>query len=153
MGGMMSKRKGKRGERQVRDLFRRALQGLLDDTDGVRRNHQQAEVGGADLVGVPVFSVEVKLVKKLPLYIDTKRFQNWWNQACAAAVVANKAPCLVYRENNGAWHVAIEPIPDVIEIMTWEEFEPILQNTVRGLRNEQDPSEPVFTGGGADGQA
>lgn len=108
MGGVMSRNKGKGGEREVRDLFRDALDGYMKDVEVIRRNHQQAEIGGADLVGVPHFSVEIKRVRKLP---GKAELIKWWYQACEQARINDKIPCLVYRQDRGQWNVMLWMTP------------------------------------------
>lgn len=95
--------KGKEGERELRILLEQGLRGVLPDLK-IQRNHQQAEVGGDDLVGVPYFSVEVKRRKKLP---GAKELESWWAQACKQATAAGKEPCLIYREDFGQWKVML----------------------------------------------
>jgi hypothetical protein len=115
--GMHSKRKGKSGEREVRDLFRKAFAGVVEDTDVIRRNHQQAEIGGADLVGVPHFSVEVKRVKQIPWGVG---LYGWWAQCVKQADEEDKYPCLVFRQDHGKWLVMIEAKPKVFEDLRWD---------------------------------
>jgi len=121
--------KGKSGEREVRDLFRRAFINILDDVSVIRRNHQQAEIGGADLVGVPYYSVEVKRVKQIPW---GKGLDDWWKQTVeqAEAPLGNpKVPCLVFRQDRGKWFVMVwayllnSAKTSSRVILTWDEFE------------------------------
>lgn len=135
MAGRMSRNKGKVAERQVRDLFRNALRPVLgaQRAENIRRNHQQAETGGADLVGVPYYSVEVKWHSTLP---GPTVFDVWWEQACRAAEDQDREPCLVYRANRGGWHVAlwcspfpvprVEDYPCYVAIMRWDIFKDYL---------------------------
>ena len=123
--------KGKEGEREVRTMFKNALHGYMD-TDLIQRNHQQAERGGADLVGVPMLAVEIKRVKKINWAggLDT-----WWAQACEQAEKVNREPCLVFRENFGKWFVMLYALPWVTGremiaqpmIMRWEDFEQYME--------------------------
>ena len=132
-----SRDKGKAGELEVRDLFRTALKGRMPDVTIIRRNHQQAEIGGADLVGVPYFSVEVKRVKQIVW--GASGLYDWWAQ-CIAQTEDGKHPCLVFRQDFSKWLVMIQAIPvpfyvesDVHEtpmIMPWEGFAWYL-NTVK----------------------
>jgi hypothetical protein len=127
-----SRNKGKGGEIEVRDLFRAALEGVIPDTEVIRRNHQQAEIGGADLVGVPHFAVEVKRVKKVIWGAD---LEQWWKQCLEQAADLEKLPCLVFRQDQGKWYVMVEAHPRMFSrqpaapmIMQWSYFEWYLQN-------------------------
>jgi len=127
-----SRNKGKAGELEVRDLFRAALAGRMPDVTVIRRNHQQAEIGGADLVGVPVFSVEVKRVRK----VEWGAVCKWWEQCFEQAYKEDKLPCLVFRQDFGKWQVMVEARPTAFSehpaapmIMTWDNFKWYLQLT------------------------
>lgn len=128
MGGRMSKEKGKEGERDVRNLFRQLYKGHMDDVEDIRRNHQQAEIGGADLIGVPHFSVEVKRVKE---FYGDKELDLWWSQTVEQSKKDGKIPCLVMRKNRGQWLVVVnvwsefwsEGVSPVIGTMRWRDFE------------------------------
>ncbi len=132
MGGKMSRDKGKGGELEVRDLFRTALQGLMPDVTVIRRNHQQAEIGGADLVGVPYLSVEVKRVKQI---VWGKGLMDWWEQCTVQAEEDGKYPCLVFRQDHGKWLVMYYTYPTQKEagaqaypgIFLWNTFETFLK--------------------------
>ncbi len=123
--GMHSKRKGKSGEREVRDLFRKAYYSILLDVSGIRRNHQQAEIGGADLVGVPHYSVEVKRVKQISWGLQ---LDEWWTQTKVQASIEGKAPCLVFRQDRGGWFVMVWAYlalgkQSTRVILLWDDFE------------------------------
>lgn len=135
MGGLHSRNKGKAGEREVRDKFRKALKGYMADVEDIRRNHQQAEIGGADLVGVPYLSVEIKRVQKITW---GKGLMDWWEQCCEQAAADSKTPCLVFRQDHGMWLVMFHMYPTIEEagnqaypgIFMWETFERFLQQTL-----------------------
>lgn len=57
----------------------------------IRRNVEQSQVGGEDLVGLPWYSFEVKRVERVDL-------ERWWEQTCVQA--RRKAP------GGSAWEVA-----------------------------------------------
>lgn len=143
MGGKMSKNKGKDGERKVRDLFRDALDGYIPDTSVIRRNHQQAEIGGADLVGVPIFSVEVKRVKKI---VWGKSLMDWWEQCVEQALEERKYPCLVFRQDFGSWLVMIQAYPagpaqhvrTYPMLMMWDAFEFYYRNALKECGRDVD---------------
>ena len=128
--------KGKEGEREVRALFRNALEGIIPDTEVIKRNHQQAECGGADLVGVPYLSVEVKRVKKI---VWGKGLWDWWEQ-CVEQCSTLERPCLVFRQDFGKWLVMYETSPVMIlnpermvfpTIMLWADFEVFLKHALQ----------------------
>jgi hypothetical protein len=141
MGGLHSRNKGKQGERDVRDLFRKVLFEYMDDVTVIRRNHQQAEIGGADLVGLPYLSVEVKRVKRI---VWGKGLMDWWVQCVIQADEDSRLnketrhPCLVFRQDQGKWLVmfAAHPValkhwtPSYPSIMMWEHFENWLKVTL-----------------------
>lgn len=109
--GKMQRDKGKAGEREVVKLFRIA-NGWCGYTevnyDGaevpVARNHDQAERGGHDIVGVPFFAPEVKRVAERP---GQSTLVSWWEQACEQADIACKEPLVVYRANHQPWRVLV----------------------------------------------
>lgn len=139
--GIHSRNKGKSGEREVRDLFRTAFKGYMPDTDVIRRNHQQAEIGGADLVNVPYLSVEVKRVKQIGW---GKILKDWWEQTVEQSIGGeNKSPCLVFRQDFGKWFVMFYASPMIASeyrefhtdfmypvIMVWKEFETFLHDSM-----------------------
>lgn len=136
MGGLHSRNKGKGGEREVRDLFRKLLINEMEDVTVIRRNHQQAEIGGADLVGVPWLSVEVKRVKKI---VWGKGLLDWWEQCVEQALKEEqKRPCLVFRQDHGMWLVMYAAYPAAIRkwtqampmIFMWSEFAKYLLETL-----------------------
>lgn len=109
MGGRSAKNKGRAGEQQVarllNDLFREVLHELGYDPDKVdeqmpivQRNQNQTAVGGADLVGIPGMSIEVKRQESLNV-------SAWWKQTLTAARADDSLPVLIYRQNRKAWRV------------------------------------------------
>ena len=134
--GMHSKQKGKAGEREVRDLFRKAFVDIVEDVSIIRRNHQQAEIGGADLVGVPFYSVEVKRVKQISW---GKELDDWWEQTIRQAEepLGNpKAPCLVFRQDRGRWFVMVwgfltgSYCNAYRVILLWDDFEQFVKDNL-----------------------
>jgi len=136
--GIHSKNKGKAGEREVRDLFRAAFTGVVDDVEVIRRNHQQAEVSGvgvssSDLTGVPHFSVEVKRVKQISW---GKQLDVWWDQCCQSAKEDKKWPCLVFRQDRGNWFVMVWSYSPQVHtlvrtLMLWDDFEDFVKNNLK----------------------
>lgn len=74
--------KGANGEREVCDLLQpivdavAAQRGLV--APRLRRNVEQCQVGGEDIVGLPWYSIEVKRCERVEL-------DKWWRQACVQA--------------------------------------------------------------------
>lgn len=82
-----ARQKGARGELEVAAILQKVVTevalicGLAAPT--IRRNVEQVQVGGEDLVGVPWWSFEVKRVERVDL-------DKWWEQTCVQA--RRKAP-------------------------------------------------------------
>lgn len=90
----MQRQKGARGERE--------LSGLLGELLGLEltRNLVQAREGGADLLGLPGWAVEVKRAAK-------PRLAEWWAQTCRQAEATGQRPALFYRLDRQPWRVVI----------------------------------------------
>ncbi len=133
-----SRNKGKGGELEVRDLFRAAFEGIIPDVTVIRRNHQQAEIGGADLVGVPYYSVEVKRMKQISW---GKELDSWWEQCTRQAKEEDKIPLLLFRQDHGKWFVMLWGVIALKlskakwqrVILQWDEFEKLLKNSLLSL--------------------
>ena len=81
--GALQRTKGVSAERVVARLIREWL-GL-----DVRRNWQaQSAEGGADLTGIPGWSIEIKRAKEFR--------HDWWRQAEEQASADNTTPALIY---------------------------------------------------------
>lgn len=101
--GKMSREKGKRGEREVRDVLR--AHGFKD----ARRGQQYCGANGdADVVGLPGVHIEVKRVEKTMVW-------DWLSQAKADAAKRNERPIVVHRKNNTEW-VVIQPLEDWLDL-------------------------------------
>lgn len=98
--GMMQRRKGKTGEREVANILRDLL-GVV-----VRRNLEQARDGGGDLLGLPGWLPEVKRAARPSL-------PAWWTQTLDQAALADSRPVLIYRIDRHDWRVRVA-IADVI---------------------------------------
>jgi hypothetical protein len=86
-----SRTKGRAGEQEVARILRDEL-GLE-----VHRNWLfQAAEGGADLVGVPGWSIEIKRQKQLLL-------GDWWSQTVRQAERSGDKPILIYRLDRHPW--------------------------------------------------
>lgn len=74
--------KGANGEREVADILQRVVNEVALScgytAPRIRRNVEQSQVGGEDLVGLPWFSFEVKRVERVEL-------DKWWEQTCVQA--------------------------------------------------------------------
>ena len=95
--GNHSRDKGARGEREVARLLAEEL------GTAVVRNLAQAREGGADLLGVGGFAVEVKRARRATPGL----VRAWWAQAEAQAETAGKVPALLYREDRQAWQAVV----------------------------------------------
>jgi hypothetical protein len=99
MGGLMSRNKGKRAEREVVEM----LQGVLNEVhlDGevprLQRNTLQSDGGGADIAGLEGYAIEVK-------HCETFNLDGWWRQ-CLEQAGRSKVPVLFYRRNHAPWRV------------------------------------------------
>lgn len=89
---IMQRRKGANGEREFINMLR--------DDFGIEatRNLDQTREGGADIVGVGEWAIEVKRAKE-------PKINTWWAQACEQAEKINKIPALAYRLDHQAWRV------------------------------------------------
>ena len=86
--------KGMRAERE--------LCALLTDELGtlVRRNVDQARIGGADCLELHGFAVEIKRVEKLAR-------PTWWRQAVRQAEAMRCEPILFYRQSRQPWRAML----------------------------------------------
>lgn len=90
----MQRCKGARGERELAGLLREHL------GEDVTRNLEQSRQGGADLLGVPGWAVEVKRAAR-------PRLSEWWLQTCSQAEMAGQRPALFYRLDRQPWRVVV----------------------------------------------
>lgn len=93
--GKASRDKGRRGEREVRDVFRAA--GVPADRGGWR---QVAEADVPDVVTVAGIHVEVKRCERLTL-------PQWLRQAETAAALTGATPAVAFRQNGQPWRVVV----------------------------------------------
>jgi len=128
---MNSRNKGQGGEREVVNLLNAAL-GL-----NLRRNVAQTQEGGADIVRIPGFSIEVKRQEVL-------KVSAWWTQTLRQAKEGT-IPVLIYRQNRHPWRVRMLASVQVrgvvlneaaIEI-SFEDFTAVLE---RYLKKEDEKS-------------
>lgn len=92
--GTMQRRKGKAGELELARLLRKLLGA------NVARNLEQTRQGGADLLGLSGWAVEVKRAA-LP------RLSKWWLQTCSQAEATGQRPALFYRLDRQPWRVVV----------------------------------------------
>ena len=94
--GKMSKQKGKRGEREVKDLHNEFF---IDQGLDIRleRNQMQSAVGGYDLVGLDFLAIEVK-------HCEVFQLAKWWAQTMNQ-MKDGQVPVLFYRRNRVPWRV------------------------------------------------
>ncbi|KAB2923294.1 MAG: hypothetical protein F9K25_18570 [Candidatus Contendobacter sp.] len=90
----MQRRKGKVGELELVRLLRELLGA------NVARNLEQSRQGGADLLGLPGWAIEVKRAARA-------RLSEWWLQTCTQAEVTGQRPALFYRLDRQPWRVVI----------------------------------------------
>jgi len=89
--GKSQRNKGAAGERE--------LSKILADRLGIdcHRNLEQTRSGGADLLGVGPWAVEIKRQERLCI-------EQWWAQACAQS---DAYPALAYRQSRQPWTIII----------------------------------------------
>lgn len=137
MGGLMSRNKGKRGEREVIDELQPIIDSVyselrdkykidVGDTPVLQRNTLQSDKGGEDIAGLAWMALEVK-------YQEKEQLGKWWEQTVRQAG-KKKIAVLVHRANRQSWRVrmrgallvgpsncGMEPIPIVADF-TLDEF-------------------------------
>lgn len=86
--------KGQVGEREFCEKLSTGL-GLLRC---LRRNLDQVRLGGADIVELAPFAIEVK--RQQALSINT-----WWKQALSQTTARNPIPVLAWRKNGMQWTI------------------------------------------------
>jgi hypothetical protein len=104
MARINSRTKGANAERQVVHL----LQPIINEEYAIagieppmlQRNQMQSHMGGYDIVGIDWIALEVKFYKQIT---DAKVAQ-WWKQ-CVDQASNGELPILIYRQNQGRWHI------------------------------------------------
>jgi hypothetical protein len=101
------RRKGQRGELE---LF-----ALLSDELGfvVRRNVDQARVGGADCIELPGFAPEVKRHERLAL-------PAWWRQAVKQGQAMRAEPIVFFRQSRQPWQAMLRALDGGYRVVSWE---------------------------------
>jgi hypothetical protein len=106
--GRTSREKGRRAEIELHKLLSEEL-GFV-----VRRNVDQARVGGADCVELKGFSPECKRQERLCL-------PAWWRQAVKQGRDAQAEPIVWYRQSRQPWRALICTADGGYRIAEWEE--------------------------------
>jgi hypothetical protein len=91
-----SRAKGASGERE----FCRYIEKLLRLNYTPQRNLEQVREGGADIMDIPPFCIEVKRCQRLSL-------RDWWIQVNRATTDTNPVPFVAFRPNNQPWRFLI----------------------------------------------
>ena len=101
MGGLTSRNKGKRGEREVVKLLQSACDEVYEyyahPAPVFERNQMQSNLGGYDNVGLEWLAVEVKFQEQL-------QPDAWWKQTTEQAG-DEQIPVLFYRKSRMKWRV------------------------------------------------
>lgn len=101
MGGLMSRNKGKRAEREIIELLQPFIDKIYEefniDTIKLKRNTMQSDGGGFDLHGMEWMAPEVK-------HQEVYNLEKWWEQTKAQAGI-RQVPILFYRRNRVQWRV------------------------------------------------
>lgn len=92
--------KGSKGEREFIRILSEKL-GL-----DLKRNLQQFQESGCDVLRIPDWAIEIKRHEKLSL-------EAWWRQAVKNANTANRIPALAYRQSYKPWRIII-PIDAIV---------------------------------------
>jgi hypothetical protein len=103
MGGLMSRAKGKAGEREVIAILQPVVNQVFELFDEepprLQRNSLQSDGGGSDIHGLDWMALEVKFHKD-------ESVNTWWAQTVRQAG-KKKVPILFYRTNNRPWRVVM----------------------------------------------
>lgn len=106
--------KGHGGERELC----KELTFLLKRQVPLERNVDQVRDGGADIINLRPFAIEVKRQESLNI-------KAWLKQAKSQATKKNPIPVLFYRQNNRQWHVMLD-----INVVARKEFRSIKDHWV-----------------------
>lgn len=111
MGGLMSRNKGKRAEREVVQLLQpivdKVYSELKKEPPILQRNTLQSDRGGFDLVGIEFLAIEVKMQEQFSL-------ETWWMQTLKQAR-HDQLPVLFFRKSRVPWKVMTQvhlPLPE-----------------------------------------
>lgn len=90
--GINVRTKGHGGEREIAQLLREHL-GII-----VERNVDQVRDGGADIISVRPFAIEIKRQQQLSI-------KRWLAQAVRQTTKKNPVPVLMFRQDRQPWRV------------------------------------------------
>lgn len=111
--GMMSRTKGKAGEREAAAIIR--------DISGwdIQRRVRQHD-GDSDLLGVNGWVIEVKRYAKA----DRADIRTWWTQAVEQSKRHSGIPVLIYRRDRDEWRCVWPIAPHLThqEAVMWEDY-------------------------------
>jgi hypothetical protein len=103
MGGVMSRNKGKAGEREVIQILQPVVNDVFplfgEEAPRLQRNSLQSDGGGSDIHGLDWMALEVKYHKDLAI-------NSWWAQTVRQAG-KKRVPILFYRTNGQKWKVVM----------------------------------------------
>lgn len=150
MGGLTSRNKGKRGEREIIELLQPVIDYAYESLaktgrdcgqpPRLQRNSLQSDGGGCDLHNMPHFAIEVKYVEQQ----NPANIKSWWEQTLSQ-VSGTKQPVLIYRRNHEDWKVMmrgsigdhrIKAQPCVV-VTDMESFQWLIVNTIQHLLMEE----------------
>ena len=101
MGGLRSRNKGKRAEREIYHLLQPTVNVVYGEYDLepplLERNQMQSHRGGYDIVGLDWMAIEVK-------HQESFHIKQWWKQTTTQAG-QGQVPVLFYRKNHAKWRV------------------------------------------------
>jgi len=102
MARINSRVKGRSGEQEIVKLLTTKLGDFLVDRHGhpleISRNLDQVREGGADIMSIPPFAIEIKRHENLLV-------NAWWSQTLSQCTRTNPIPVLMYRKNRQPWTV------------------------------------------------
>lgn len=92
--------KGAGGEREVAAILQKVVDEVFakcgHEPPKLRRNIEQSQVGGEDLVGLPWYSFEIKRVERVDL-------DKWWKQTCVQAMRKPPLASMALAQRFGGW--------------------------------------------------
>lgn len=99
--GRKPKARGNRGELEVVNI-------LKAHGYPAYRNFASGGYGGSDVIGLPGFAVEVKMVEKLNVWAALAQ--------CEAAASPTETPLLTFRRNRSRWYACV-PLEDLLGLV------------------------------------
>jgi hypothetical protein len=101
MGGLASRNKGKRGEREVIGILQPVVTSIYEEfglkVPTLKRDTRQSDGGGYDISGIDWLAIEVK-------YQQAEKLNAWWQQTLDQCG-QHQCPVLFYRRNKADWSV------------------------------------------------